>query len=169
MNKILRVHDPLSTTYSHSANTLAIIGNDEGIHPWLMNCFIQIFGSKEDFLDYQDFGFMECPIKHTQHIGLDLVKKGWTHMTEFIRYIIQMDYYVYAEMNVSKIKLYNNFKLPFAHDVLIYGYDDEKKEYSIADFFDGKSYSFNRFKPYTINEIQDYYYGIRCYNIFLAC
>ncbi len=29
-------------------------------------------------------------------------------------------------------------------------------------------YGFNRFKPYTINEIQDYYYGMGCYNIFFS-
>ena len=30
----------------------------------------------ELILDYQDFGFMECPIIHTQHIGLDMVDRG---------------------------------------------------------------------------------------------
>lgn len=229
MKKILNVHEPLSATYSHTANTLAIIGDEEGVDPWLMNCFIQIFGSNEVFLDYQDFGFMECPIIHSQHIGLDLVKEGWKHITEFVKKAIQLEYYVYAELNVSKIKAFN-LKWPFAHDVLIYGFDDETEEYFIADFFNGKKYTFtrvsykeiedafsydasifgrtgiffddifllkpkddknaifsvdkvkdsltlyleekpmiygfNRFKPYNVKEVQDYYYGIGCYNIF---
>jgi hypothetical protein len=103
MNKILKVHDPLSATYSHSANTLAIVGDEAGIHPWLMNCFIQIFGSEEDFLDYQDFGFMECPIIHTQHIELNLVKEGWSQITEFIKNAIQKEYYIYAEQLIDDI------------------------------------------------------------------
>lgn len=139
MKKILELGEPISATYSHAAHTLAILANDKSSKPWLMNCFIQIFGGEDDFLDYQDFGFMECPLIHTQHIGIDMVDIGWKNRIDFIKKAIIKDYYIYAEMNVSKINVYGVNK-PFAHDALIYGFDEENKQFLISDFFGLKKY-----------------------------
>ena len=104
MKKILELGEPISATYSHAAHTLAILANEKNNRDWLMNCFIQIFGGENDFLDYQDFGFMECPLIHTQHIGIDMVDIGWKNRLDFVKMAIINNYYIYAEMNVSKIK-----------------------------------------------------------------
>ena len=130
MKKILELGEPISATYSHAAHTLAILANEKNNKDWLMNCFIQIFGGENDFLDYQDFGFMECPLIHTQHIGIDMVDIGWKNRLDFVKMAIINNYYIYAEMNVSKINAYEINK-PFAHDALVYGFDEENKRFLI--------------------------------------
>ena len=139
MRKILKVGKPLSATYSHSAHTLSILAAEDDNKGWLLNCFVQLFGDRCDFLDYQDFGFMECPIIDTQHIGIDMVDIGWKSRIDFIKMAIINDYYVYAELNTSKIKAYGQ-SVVFAHDALIYGFDEENKQFLIADFFQHKKY-----------------------------
>ncbi len=229
MRKILPVHEPLSATYSHTAHVLSIIGNNT-IVPWWMNCFIQIYGECPDFLDYQDFWFTECPILHTQHIGRDMVLIGWHSMADFVRDAIAHEYYVYAEVNINCIGVYHASHGK-SHDALIYGFDDDRQEYLIADFFDDKRYSsawvsyqevekallydeqifggtgiffddiyllkekqdaeavfapdkvrdsierylertpmiygYNRFKPYSVKEVDQYLYGLDCYKLLL--
>ncbi len=93
MKKILELGEPISATYSHAAHTLAILANEKNNRDWLMNCFIQIFGGENDFLDYQDFGFMECPLIHTQHIGIDMVDIGWKNRLDFVKMAIINNYY----------------------------------------------------------------------------
>lgn len=139
MKKILELGEPISATYSHAAHTLAILANEKNNRDWLMNCFIQIFGGENDFLDYQDFGFMECPLIHTQHIGIDMVDIGWKNRLDFVKMAIINNYYIYAEMNVSKINAYEINK-PFAHDALVYGFDEENKRFLISDFIGLKKY-----------------------------
>lgn len=139
MEKILKVGEPISATYSHAAHTLSILAGEMDSKQWLMNCFIQLFGGGIDFLDYQDFGFMECPIIHTQHIGLDMVDRGWNSRIDFIKDAILENYYVYAELNINKISAYGR-TVPFAHDALIYGFDENTGEFLIADFLASKRY-----------------------------
>lgn len=139
MEKILKVGEPISATYSHAAHTLSILAEEMDSKQWLMNCFIQLFGGGIDFLDYQDFGFMECPIIHTQHIGLDMVDRGWNSRIDFIKDAILENYYVYAELNINKISAYGR-TVPFAHDALIYGFDENTGEFLIADFLASKRY-----------------------------
>lgn len=139
MEKILKIGKPISATYSHAANTLSILASDKDSEGWLMNCFIQLYGDNIDYLDYQDFGFMECPIMSTQHIGIDMIDKGWNSRIDFIKDAILADYYVYAELNVNKITAYGG-TIPFAHDALIYGFDEVKEQFLMADFFANKKY-----------------------------
>lgn len=140
MRKILQVQNTPITTYPHTANVASMLWNDPKIYPWLMNCFIKPFGWDLCGLDYEDFWFLDCPVVQCERLNRKIAVQKWGDCLSFVKDIINEDYYVYLCVMTDCISAYKQMKGP--HDMMIYGYDDEKQILYIADFFNQR-YSFS--------------------------
>lgn len=140
MKKILTVNKTILSTYPHTANVATFLWNDSQIFPWLMNYFIKPFGWDLCGLDYEDFWFLDCPAIEIERMDRQIIKKRWGNYLSFIKDNIDEGYYVYLCVDTNCISAYKQLKGP--HDLMIYGYDDEKQIVYIADFFDQR-YSFS--------------------------
>lgn len=138
MLKILPLAHPLCRTYPHTAHALSILQNYKKTYPWLLNSFIQIEGWECENMDFEDFWIFECPMLSWQRIGKDFLKQYKISISDFLKDSINNDYYVYLVVNTEMIEAYGTACYP--HDALIHGYDDGKKAFYVADFFNGSRY-----------------------------
>ena len=135
---ILPLEIPMCRTYPHTAHALAILQNDKKIYPWLLNSFIQVEGWDGENLDFEDFWILECPLLRYQRVGKDLLERFGIVVDQFIKESIDFGYYVYLVLNTELLSVYGNVSYP--HDAMIYGYDNLKEVFYVADFFNGKRY-----------------------------
>ncbi len=145
MPKIIPLAKPLCRTYPHTAHALSILQNRPEIYPWLLNSFIQIEGWECENMDFEDFWILECPLLSHQRIGKDFLREHGITIPDFIKDSIDHGNCVYLVVNTDVIAAYGAADYP--HDALIHGYDEEKRIYYVADFFNGSRYG-TREVPY---------------------
>lgn len=69
-------------------------------------------------------------------VSKTLIDKKWDDIMKAVIDIIDLDQYVYLDINTSYISNYKSFKQNQIHDLFIYGYNLEKKVIYVADFFE---------------------------------
>lgn len=138
MRNILNISKTPISTYPHTAHMAAFLWNDSRIYPWLMNCFIKLFSWDLENMDYEDFWFLDCPVLLCERLSRSMIQRRWGNYLSFIEDGIDMGYYVYLIVKTGEIRAYGGYKYP--HDLLIYGYDNEKRVFFISDFFQGRHY-----------------------------
>ena len=145
MGKKLPIYSTPITTYPHTANLASFLWENEKVYPWLMNCFLKVYGWRvdgEDFnMDYEDFYILDCPAILLERLNIHMIQKGWRDIISFIHDAINSGYYIYMEVERSKISAYNK-GVKGIHDLFIYGYDQEQKMLYVADCFKNGKYSF---------------------------
>ena len=141
MKKILSIARTPITTYPHTANIAAILWDNARIYPWLLGRFINLYGLNNEDMDYEDCWILDCPAIQYKRIDKREIRRSWKKIGTFIKKSIDEEYYIYLPVDTGMITAYGERQHP--HDMLIFGYDDERKIFHIADFFQGKRYGFS--------------------------
>lgn len=161
MKKILPLAKPPITTFPSYAAALGIMANYEESYDWFYSqyiqlCAIEITNAYEGnnthssyipifFVDtdtrrltntFSDYYFVmreNCPFLGIFELPNELADKIEESFISLVRHSIDLDMYIFAFFDVSKISQYKQVPSVF-HEMFIYGYDDEKKEIYFADF-----------------------------------
>lgn len=164
MKKILPVTYPMTANYQHIASMLSILQNNPYTKPWLLNCFIQLQGHHVFCLDFDDFWILDNPVLMVDRIKQDIIKLKWNNLLLFLEDAVNQEYYLYFPVNTKYIYAYQA-EGDIPHDIFLYGYDSEKELFCVADFFNGKKYSYIQITyqemenalNFTNNEVQNFF------------
>lgn len=151
MKTILPIRYPTITSYPGRAYLYAVAEGNDKIYPWLMENFIQTesYLNKND--KYCDIDFLNIPqIRYSSNTALEAQNAfcqyienmsiyaeiiGYGNVVDFMRNGIAEGYYIVIDINTQYIKAYKD--MPHLHNMLVYGCDDDKSIFYIADFFSG--------------------------------
>ena len=138
--------EPVITAYPRYANVLAIIQQFSGGELWLLNHCIQLQINRGRY-DGMNLDFCvgdmlntvyRCPFLSFEALDIEEFTGGGNEgelIEKVIRYIDQGKY-VYLPVDWFFIPAYQMYgKQHTAHDILVFGYDLENKEFMVADFF----------------------------------
>jgi hypothetical protein len=137
---------PVFTSYPRHANLVSMLSEHKSFHHWLFMNHIQFHSeyNKEAFYVgfYEPIPRVIYPLADTQKIRKDVIEKNGIDVVTFLKNAIDDDYYIYMCVDtfyISEYPLYN--KSHFTHDMFVFGYDDSKSCFHIADFlFEGRYY-----------------------------
>lgn len=146
MRKIIPMVDPPITTYPAIANILSLKwGKDKNAEAWVMDHFIQLIARPRhehtfgDFYDHADIDNFFRIIFGLPGLGWMRVNKDVIQYDKFTDYIeceIDKNYCIEACLDRYFFEFSEDYNTTHhIHSSLIYGYDNEKKEIYIADFF----------------------------------
>jgi hypothetical protein len=138
-SKILPLAESFITTYPKDSNALSIVLQHKEAFGWLLNSFIQLMSYDNTYLDYYDFYYRNCPLLDRQRINKSMIAEKTDDMIYFLIDAINKEYYIYLPINTKYISVYQS-KGDWAHDVFVYGYDNDNKIFYIADNFDHGKY-----------------------------
>jgi len=144
INKIiLPVKYPMITSVPNDANAVAIIASDSDLHPWLYNNFIQIYQrNPKCAITYFDFHYKSAPMIYIKKMDKKLLNiQDEDYFYELLKNAIQQNNYIYLMINSGYISAYPEHSR-FDHDIMVFGYDNDKKIFHIADSFINDRYSF---------------------------
>ncbi|KWX84181.1 hypothetical protein AMQ83_29655 [Paenibacillus riograndensis] len=142
-SKILPMQYPNITSWQWQANTFAALANYPQAKPWIMTHFIPLQLTLNEGSSYVDFyrtpTFEFCPWLLRQHLSRQLVRHFNKDICTFLMDCIDMNNYIYVLLDQAQFLAIEYF---FSHDSFIFGYDEKRCIFCIADFtFTGK-YSF---------------------------
>lgn len=141
--KILDIGEPLARNYQDYAFPSAAMYKDEGYINWLYSNTIQLyFDSKDDKKTFTYFyngisinPLSQISIFQRQYIKSEILKKSPLTVIEYIKLMIEDDYYFTTSVNefyVPDRLAYQ--KYDFNHGIMIYGYDMEKGIFNTAGY-----------------------------------
>lgn len=145
MEKKLLFKYPEITSWTWTAATFAILENYENAIPWLYNNFVQLFCERYDnwvsvhYLPHLDV-ISNNPFFHSALISRELISNLHIDIIDFIKKCIDLKYYVYCKVDEGCICVDRKF----LHELVIFGYDDSKETFEIADF------TLNKYRKYTL-------------------
>lgn len=139
--KVLYTGEPSVKFNQIESSVLSIVDKEKDYEIWFNNNFIQLIVSENAhwgaFLFANNVVY-DCPwlnmakLDHKMIVG-DIVS--------YLKGKLEHDVYIWMNIEIINIPIYNlsvNY-----HDVFIYGYDDSKKIFYCADFFEGGHYQRN--------------------------
>ena len=152
MKMCLPIEEPPITSFPEIANTLSVLWqHKEKVTPWLSDRFIQLVIrpnfelTQADFYDHADLNnhfilIYGCPL--LGWMRNNQTTANFEKFTDYIEYQINHGYYVEPCLDNYYFKFTSHYqKRHFIHTTFIYGYDNEKKQAYISDFFDGQKYA----------------------------
>lgn len=140
---------PVITGFPQYANVLAITGQLCGAELWLLSHCVQLQVNKGSYtmlnLDYSVGDMLNtvyrCPYLSIEVFDIAEFTGDVEKMVEKIIYYIDQGKYIYMPVDWFYIPAYQCYgENHVSHDMLILGYDKEKEEFSIADFFGNFQY-----------------------------
>lgn len=154
MKKTLKIQYPIITTYTHHAHLLSILGTDERTKEWIISNYIQLYANKDlintnwgDFyfpMPYETRTFETCKWIITQKNTEKFIDRHYEDIVLYIKEAIDADYYVNMGINYKYISNSIYYHTDKVHDVLVYGYDDDRSVILCADFvFSSSKYMFS--------------------------
>ncbi len=142
MLKILPVAQPIITHSPPVAYLSSILGNNPATYSWFMNHYVNIYihngGYFDNFYDRVMF-YHGCPWLQVVQLRREIVLNLCDKIIDYVKALLEQEFYVYALANVQYIEAYGRNQY-YGHNFLIYGYDDDKQEFLIADFFNRGRY-----------------------------
>lgn len=152
MQICLPVVYPPITSFPAIANSLSILWvNKDKILPWVSDRYIQLVIrpyhhlTRADFYDQADMDNYIIPAHSCPFIGWLRNNQTTAHFdnfTEYIEYQIEQGYYLDACLDAFYLSCsYNYNRRHFIHQTFIYGFDSEKRQVFISDFFDDGKYA----------------------------
>lgn len=150
MEKILQIGESPIIGYQYHAFPLSIAVLSKNFYPWFHNNYIQLFGYEEnstsriiDFYNYRfDFRLESVPVIDIEKISSDFIAVISEDMIGFLVDCISNDRYVYVHVdefyipNREAYQKRHNF-----HDILIYGYNLEAREFHVLGFNESISFT----------------------------
>ena len=173
--KIIPLTYPEFTSYPPHASIFSLIEKEDSALPWIYNNYIQIYVNtdfeREFFGDFLKSSMLNCcPCIDHQIIGHDMIEFKWGNIVSFIHDSIDMGYCLFMLVDTSQISLYcNNSSICIPHDIFIYGYDPQREEIYIADFFNKGKYAYDKcsetvirkaYNSFINSNIDDFMYGV---------
>lgn len=151
MKVCLPVEYPPITSFPAIANSLSILwANEDKIIPWISDHYIQLMirphnpSTQSDFYDQSDMDNYIIPAYSCPFISWMRNNQTTAHFTNFTDYIehqIRHEYYLDACLDRYYLSCSQNFnKKHFIHQTFIYGFDSEKKQVFVSDFYDDGRY-----------------------------
>lgn len=146
---------PVITAFPQYAHVLAVIGEYKGGELWLLSHCVQLQINRGSFsvlnLDFCVGDMLNtvyhCPYLSIEAFDIEEFTGDESRIVEKIMYYINQGKYVYLPVDWFYIPAYECYgRSHAAHDILVLGYDDEKKEFIIADFFGDFRYEKSRCK-----------------------
>lgn len=135
MKKELPFVIPITACYPATSEAAGILFADEYISNWMYNNFIQLFQVENNgAIDYYDFAIDNNPYLSYNELSYSFINNNWNSIIDFVISCINDDYYVRLFNNMSKNPLYGSAN-EIEHDMLVLGYDDNKKIFKVADHF----------------------------------
>lgn len=107
---------------------------------WILNNFIEIYSNGYD-ISFYDYNYMMCPYLLVKSISKKFLKRNKLLLLETIIDNLDENKYAYLAINKSCISAYGRCNYS-PHDIMIYGYSNDKKLFYIADCFEGGKYSY---------------------------
>lgn len=141
--KILPIVQPTVTSWAWQASTFAILEGNKVGEEWLYSNYIQLVGNNFSNTVNIDFfprgeSLSICPLFLSQKMDRSFINSLAIDPLDLVKLCINNDNYIYLVLNLSDI-----LNRPhFYHDLMIYGYDDERQEIYLADFVFKMKYSF---------------------------
>lgn len=133
--KILHMHIPEYTCYSHNASSISIVSSHADSSNWLINNFNNlVIHNNQTTMFFIDSTYHHNPLIDCQRINKKLIGKNVDDYINFIIEAIEQNYYVYLIMNSKYISAYNRINNR-PHDLLIFGYNSINRTFNIADNF----------------------------------
>ncbi len=152
MQTCLPVEYPPITSFPAIANSLSILWvNRDNVLPWISDHYIQLLIrphhplTRSDFYDQADIDNFITTGNHCPFIGWlrnNQTTARFTDFSGYIEYQINHGYYIDACLDnfyLSCSSFYN--KEHFIHQTFIYGYDSEKRQVFVSDFYDASKYA----------------------------
>ncbi|WP_338555423.1 hypothetical protein [Paenibacillus sp. KS-LC4] len=146
--KMLPVTIPIVVGYKRYSHFLAVMSNDEKSQAWILNHFIQLYSDKAFDQDIHWLSFYlgdllmwrhnNNPWLYNQEMEFSLINQ-WTDLDKFIISCIDKNQYVYINCDYYYVP-YSNFygKVNRRSQLLITGYDLEKNEFTLMDYFNAQ-------------------------------
>ena len=134
---VLPVSKPYITHTPVIANMLSILQTNPNTESWIANHFINIFINKDGIFDNfydRNMFFYGCPWLQVNQIRREVVLRICHRITDYVKALLDEGFYVYAAGNTEHIPAYHSEHY-WAHNLFIYGYDDELQLFYISDFF----------------------------------
>ncbi|WP_150267062.1 hypothetical protein [Paenibacillus tepidiphilus] len=148
MKKILEYNPSTVTSYPHTAVIMSLLESRKPLLPRLLTHYIQLAYYRAERLDFNICWDITEFIKNYPLVEYNKIHRGIIHKLgispeKFITSSIDLGYYVYLLVDHFNIKLSSeNYKQKHLyHDLLIFGYDSERKVFYIGEFFNENPYS----------------------------
>lgn len=155
---ILCVKEPIITSFpSVAATFMALQSKIDDTNPWIMSHYIQLVSFNSyyrenwpmhivNFIDAETANvdvLEDCDMLKVYKLPRPIVREMFCNSVEFIRYCMNMNFYIHCTFNQRYNPKSNNYNCnDFMHSAIIYGIDTEF--IYLADFIDGKGFIFTK-------------------------
>ena len=173
--KLLNVKNPILSTFPEYGSVFSIIPQNELSENWMYSNFVQyyvkrnnLFLSGEELLIYRNHVNFLSHVPTLQHYKVCediLIKLTDKSLLDTLIHFIDEEFYIILLLDRSFISQSINYKKsPLVHLTLIYGYDEKKRVFYIADNnnygkYDFMQYNFddviNAFRAMNYNDFRD--------------
>ena len=143
MKRILPVENPIITHDPPTANLFSILGMEPNTESWVMNHFVNLYIHKDEIFDNfydRNAFFYGCPWIQVVQIRREIVLRICSRIIEYVKALIDEGFYVYCMGNTEYISAYHNDRY-WAHNLMVYGYDDVSQTFYLSDFFENGKYT----------------------------
>ena len=143
MKRILPVENPIITHDPPIANLFSILGTEPNTESWVMNHFVNLYIHKDEIFDNfydRNAFFYGCPWIQVVQIRREIVLRICSRIIEYVKALIDEGFYVYCMGNTEYISAYHNDRY-WAHNLMVYGYDDVSQTFYLSDFFENGKYT----------------------------
>ena len=143
MKHMLPVENPIITHDPPIANLFSILGSDSNTESWVMNHFVNLYIHKDEIFDNfydRNAFFYGCPWIQVVQIRREIVLRICSRIIEYVKALIDEGFYIYCMGNTEYISAYHNDRY-WAHNLMVYGYDDVSQTFYLSDFFENGKYT----------------------------
>ena len=143
MKRILPVENPIITHDPPIANLFSILGTEPNTESWVMNHFVNLYIHKDEIFDNfydRNAFFYGCPWIQVVQIRREIVLRICSRIIKYVKALIDEGFYVYCMGNTEYISAYHNDRY-WAHNLMVYGYDDVSQTFYLSDFFENGKYT----------------------------
>lgn len=143
--KLLPLAEPRILGYLHHSYVLSIVGHCPRFEDWYYSSYVQLY---DDYLTgglnfYEhDFTRIRQPLLDHHSMCIDAFKTGGYEIVEFAKHCLNTDYYFYTFIEEGDIpgKPAFSAKISHPHEMMIFGYDDERTVFHTIGFNDKFQY-----------------------------
>lgn len=144
MRKVLPMGNPIMDSYPSYGGGFSILDACTKEHlPWVYNTFVQVAGSnkrgQENLISYVGPDIFLCPMLDATYLNRNLALSMMDPIS-LVKSFINQGYYFYAYFRVEYVAVYKESGFRH-HEMLIYGYDDEREEFYFADNYKQGKYA----------------------------
>lgn len=159
--KILKMSKPMIWSFNIYGSLFSLISEDENIKPWIFNNFIQIkyvIDQKTIYFDRYHSIYYDCPSFNFYKLPKECIEIKTNSFTNLCIDLINNNSYILITADRYHYMNYNKeSKIHSLHELFIYGYNIDKKEFYCGDnIYNGKYGVF----AITFNNLENAYFSM---------